>query len=218
MKRFVIVGLGNFGSSIAEELHAKGHDVVAVDVSDLAVDRIAPRVTRAAVGDGRQVETLERLGARDADGGIVSTGDDITSSILATMSLRDLGVRDIYVKVISRDHARVMARIGVSETIFPERESALNLASRLSSGTVFNYVRLGAGFSMQEMIVPDSWEGKTLRDLQLRRQYNLSVIAVHDVLTDTMHVPPNPDDVLKDTDTLLVAGTDENLERAAKMK
>ena len=218
MKRFVIIGLGNFGSSVAEALHARGHDVVAVDVEEHAVDRIAPYVTRAAVGDGRQMEVLERLGAKEADGGIVSAGDDITASILATMALRDLKVKDIYVKVVSRDHARVMARIGVSETIFPERESALNLGIRLSSGDVFNYVRLGGGFSMQEMAVPDKWEGKTLRELGLRQHYRLSVIAVHDVLMQTMHVPPDPDAVLKDSDTLLVAGRDENLERVAKMK
>ena len=140
MKRFIIIGLGNFGSSIAETLHAQGHDVLALDTRELPVDRIAPHVTRAAVGDGRNVETLERLGARDADAGIVSTGDDITASLLATLALRDLGVKEIYVKVISRDHARVAARLGVTETIFPERESALNLGTRLAQKSLINYI------------------------------------------------------------------------------
>src|SRR5688572_22135080 len=121
MKRFVIVGLGNFGSSVAEALYAQGHEVVAVDPRAEAVDRIAAHVTRAAVADGKSVEALQRAGAREADAGIVSTGDDITASILAAMALRDLGVKDVYAKVISRDHARVMERMGVSETVFPER-------------------------------------------------------------------------------------------------
>src|SRR5688500_3682648 len=100
MKRFVVVGLGNFGSSVAEALHARGHEVIAVDPNAEAVDRIAPHVTRAAVGDGRSLTTLDRIGARDANCGIVSTGDDITASILATMAMKDLGVREVYVKVI----------------------------------------------------------------------------------------------------------------------
>lgn len=213
MKRFVIIGLGNFGASVAEALHTRGHEVVAVDPLEHAVDRVAPHVSRAAVGDGRQIQVLERLGAQGADAGIVSTGDDITASILATMALRDLSVAEVYVKVISRDHARVMARIGVTETIFPERESALNLGTRLSSNTVFNFVRVGQGLGLQEMVLPARWEGRTLRALNLRQRLKVSVVAIHDVLTDTMHVPPDPDAVLKDTDTLLLAGHDAVLER-----
>ena len=216
MKRFIVIGLGNFGASVAEALHEQGHDVVAVDAREEPVDRVAAHVSRAAVGDGRQVETLRRLGAEGADGGVVSTGDDITASILATMALRDLGVRDVYVKVISRDHARVMARIGVTETVFPEREAALNLGTRLSSADLLNYVDLGSGHSMQEIAVPADWAGQTLRDLGLRQSHGVSVVAVHDVLRDAMRVPPDPDAPLRPSDALLVAGSDADLRAFGK--
>jgi trk system potassium uptake protein len=218
MKRFVVIGLGNFGSSVAESLYAKGHEVIAIDSNESAVDRISPHVSRAAVGDGRYLQTLDRAGARGADAGVVSTGDDITASILSTMVLHDLGVRDVYVKVISRDHARVMERIGVTESIFPERESALALGARMSGTAILNYVRLGTGFSIQEMAVPEAWNGKTLRELMLRQRYNVSVVAVHDILTDQMSATPDPDAVLKESDTLLVAGRDEDLARAGGVK
>ena len=218
MKRFVVVGLGNFGSSVAEALYAQGHDVVALDLDEKAVDRIAPRVSRAAVGDGRSGATLERAGAKDADVGIVSTGDDITASILSTLALRDHGVAEIYVKVISSEHARVMEKIGVTETIFPERESGLRLATRVSSRGILNYVRLGTGFSVQEMAVPESWIGRTLRELALPRRYRISVLAVHDVLRDEMILVPEPDARLKESDTLLIAGSDEDLAKAAKVR
>lgn len=214
-KRFVIVGLGNFGASVAEALHEKGHEVVALDSHEETVDRIAPFVTRAAVGDGRQAKTLERIGAKGADAGVVSTGDDITASILATMALRDLGVREIYVKVISRDHARVMEKIGVTESIFPERESALRLGTRIASRGILNYFRVGSEMSIQEMAVPEAWIGRSLRELELPRRFRVSVIAVHDMLKDDMKVVPDPDAPLKDSDTLLVAGKDEDLSRAA---
>lgn len=213
--RFVVIGLGNFGASVAEALYAAGHDVVALDTSEERVDRISRQVSKAAVGDGRQIETLQRIGAEEARGGVVSTGDDITASILSTLALRDLGVPDIYAKVISKEHARIMEKIGVTETIFPERESGLRLATRLASTRILNYVRLGAGFSIQEMAVPTEWIGHSLRQLALPRRYRISVIAVHDVLTDAMIPVPDPDAPLKDSDTLLVAGSEDDLERVS---
>lgn len=218
MKRYVIIGLGNFGSGVAETLHSAGHDVVAIDVDGSAVDRIAPLVGRAAVGDGKDVRTLEQVGAADADAAIISTGDDITASVLTTLALRDLGLRSIYVKVISRDHARVMEKLGVTETIFPERESALRLGHRISHQSLLNYVQLGADFSIQEMAVPDAWVGQSLRELELPRNFRISVIAVHDVLTDSMLPVPDPDAPLKESDTLLVAGEDRYLAKVARVR
>lgn len=215
MRRFIIIGLGNFGSSAAEALYTRGHEVVAIDPREEAVDRIAAHVTKAAVADGRSLESLERIGCRNADVGIVSTGDDITASILATMALKDLGVREVFVKVISRDHARVMKRVGATETVFPERDTALELAARLSGQALLNYVRLGTGFSIQEMVVPDEWVAKTLRELELRQRFGISVVGIHEVLQDRIVAAPHPDVVLKDSDTLLVAGMDEDLARAA---
>lgn len=218
MKRFVIIGLGNFGSSVAEQLHKLGNDVIAMDIRGENVDRIAPLVTRAAVGDGKDVRTLERVGADGADAAVVSTGDDITASVLATLALRDVGVKEIYVKVISHDHGRVLEKIGATETVFPERESALRLGKRISSRTLLNFMELGEGFSLQEMAVPDAWVGKTLRELNLPRTYRISVIAVHDVLSGQMRPVPDPDAALKESDTLLVAGRNEDLATCAKLR
>ena len=217
MQRFVVIGLGNFGMSAAEALHAARHDVLAVDVDEAAVDRIAPFVGRAVVTDGRSAKALEQVGARGANAGVVSTGDDITASILATMALRDLGVQEIYAKVISIEHGRVMNKLGVTETIFPERDSGQRLATRIASRAILNYVRLGANFGVQEMAVPEPWIGECLRDLQLPARYRISVLAVHDVLAGVMIPVPNPDAPLKESDTLLVAGMDADLARAAKL-
>lgn len=218
MKRFIIIGLGNFGSSVAESLHAKGHEVIALDMDEGAVDKIGAHVSRGVVGDGRDVETLERAGAKGADAGVVGTGDDITASILTTMALHDLGIKQVYVKVVSREHARVMERMNVTESIFPERESALSLGTRMSGEALLNYVRLGTGFSIQEMAVPQAWTGKTLRELELRRRYSISIVASHDVLTDEITSAPDPDAPLKESDTLLMAGREEDLAKAAKVR
>jgi trk system potassium uptake protein TrkA len=217
MKRFVIIGLGNFGAGVAETLFARGHEVVAIDTDEHAVDGIASHVSRAAVGDGRDRSVLEDIGARQANAGVISTGDDLTASILAMLALKDLQVDEIYVKVISTDHARIMEKLGATETIFPERESAVRLGTRITSHAILNYVRLGPGFSIQEMAVPEQWIGKSMRDLELRRRHNITVIAVHDVLLDRMMPVPDPDAPLKDSDTLLIAGADADLEYASKI-
>lgn len=218
MKRYVVVGLGNFGASVAERLHEMGHDVSALDVDREKVERLAPTLRTTAAGDGTDPEVLERLGAGEADAAIVSTGDDITASVLTALALRDLRVPEIHVKVISDLHARILEKLGVAATIFPEREAALLLAKRVENRAILNYVELGEGFSAQEMAVPEAWVGQSLRELELPRRYEIAVIAVHDVLTDEITPIPNPDAPLKESDTLLVAGADASLEKVAKLK
>ena len=213
--RFVVVGLGNFGGSAAETLYEEGHDVIGLDVKEERADAMASHVSRSAVGDGRERDTLETIGADGADGAIVATGDDITASILTTLALKDLGLEELYVKVVSRDHARVVEHMGCTDTIFPERESAINLASRLSDRGVINYVRMGADLSVQEMVVPDPWQGRTLRDLSLRADLGLTAIAIHNVDTDEVSVPPDPDQALTASDALLIAGREAELNEAA---
>lgn len=218
MKRFVVIGLGSFGSSVAEALHARGYEVIALDMEETKVDRMARNATRAVVGDGRELATLKRIGAEDADAAVVSTGRKITASILATMALRDLGIPEVYVDVVSRNQARVLQQLGVTETIFPERESGLRLARRIASVRILNYIDVGAGFGVQEMTVPESWVGKRLRELDLRRAYGVSAIAVHDMKRNVMKPIPDLDLELTAENTLLVAGREEDLAKAADAK
>ena len=215
MKRFIVVGLGNFGASVAATLCTAGYDVAAIDTDAERVDQMARKVTRAAVGDGSDLRTLKRLGAEDADAAVISTGDDITASALTALVMRDIGIEEIYVKVVSYDHARLIEKIGVTETIFPEHESGMRLAKRIAASTLLNFVQLSPGFGVQEMAVPEDWIGKTLRELELPRKHGISVVALHDMLMDQIQAAPDPDGVLKESDTLLVAGTDEALARVA---
>ncbi|HSM61663.1 MAG TPA: TrkA family potassium uptake protein, partial [Longimicrobiales bacterium] len=176
MKRFIVIGLGNFGSSVAETLHALGHDVAALDQNADRVDDMARLVARAAVGDGTDIRTLKRAGAEDADAAVISTGHDITASALSALVLRDLDVEEIYVKVVSHDHARLIEKIGVTETIFPERESGIRLGRRISSRTLLNYVQLSPDFGIQEMAVPSAWVWKSLSEVELPGRHGVSVV------------------------------------------
>ncbi|MBI4545150.1 MAG: TrkA family potassium uptake protein [Gemmatimonadetes bacterium] len=216
IRRFVIVGLGNFGSGLVEMLRARGHDVIAVDVSEARVEAVRRYASRAAVADATEPAALERLGAAGADAGVVSVGTDIASSVLAVMALGDVGVREIYAKAISAEHAKILDRLGVTEVIRPERETAFRLGTRLSM-RLLNYMPIAPGHSMQEMPTPDAFIGETLLDLKLPQKYGIAIVAIHDVLTDALHVVPPADYVLKDSDTLLIVGSDEALGRLSRL-
>lgn len=211
MKRFLVIGLGNFGSWAATSLHAQGHEVIAVERRGDLVDRYADRVSRGVVGDGSDRDLLEEIGAGDADAAVISTGGDLATSILATIALNDLGVEDIYVKVTSREAARAVEAFDVRDTIFPEREVADRLAQHITSTTVLDYISITDHHSIQEIAVPESWLGKTLRELSLPQEYGVQVVAIYDVLSDTMDVVPDPDEPLTESDVAVVAGRDESV-------
>lgn len=216
--RFIVVGLGGFGSTIARKMYEDGHDVIAVDIDEKLVQDISDGVTRAVTGDGTRTDTLQAIGAEGATGAIISTGDDISASVLAALAFSDLGVTRIYVKVVSRSHKRIVSHFPHVEPIFPEEETAKNLAMRIEkSDSLLNYVSLGSGVSLQEMAVPSQWEGKTLAELSLRTRFRVSVVAVHDVISDVMHVVPDPHQTLLDSHTLILSGTKENLQRVAEL-
>ena len=218
MKRILVIGLGNFGTVLAEQLHEQGHEVVAVDERPDVIDAIGPRVSRALVGDATKRVVLEEAGAPQADAAVVSTGDDLAASVLTLLALRDIGVSSVFVKVHSAEHARIANALGAEESVFPEHESALALASRISARTpLLKYVQLGKELSLQEMAVPAEWNGKTLRELGLPQRYHAQVVAVHDVLRDAMMPVPDPDRPLTLSDALLVAGSPAVLEQLARL-
>jgi trk system potassium uptake protein TrkA len=218
VKRFIVIGLGNFGSTLAQRLHDLGHEVVAIDSRPDVVDRLGPRVTRALVGDATQRVVLEEAGAAHADAAAISTGDNLAASVLSLLALRDLGVKQTFVKVISEEHARIVNALQAEESVFPEQESALALASRMTAGALLRYVQLGPALSLQEMPVPGEWYGKTLRELELPQRYRVQVVAVHDILRDVMAPVPEADRPLTQSDALLVAGDPKVLERLSRLR
>ena len=217
MNRFVVIGLGNFGATLARRLYELGHEVVAVDSSIALVDSIGPYVTRAVAGDATNKEVLDEAGADGSDVGVVAIGENLGASILSLLALRDLKVKEIFVKVTSEDHARIAEALGATDTIFPERQAATNLASRITSGKLLHYTAYGDQFAIQEMAVPESWAGKTLADLKLPEKHHIHVVAVHDILRDVLAIPRG-DQPLTPSDTLLVAGAPDNLSKLTTLR
>lgn len=205
-KRFLVVGLGHFGSWTARALHAQGHEVIAIDSDASVVDDHLNAVDKAVLGDATDKEVLQDIGADSVDAVIISTGESLAASVLATQALRELGLTEIYVKVDSPEAAKVMSKLGVADTVFPEREVAYRLAHSVTSNAVFDYLPLPGGYSLQQIAIPDAWLGKTLRELGLPQLHGINVVAVHDVLNDQLHPVPDPDVPLKESDLAIVVG------------
>lgn len=217
MNRFVVVGLGNFGSTLARRLYELGHEVIGLDTSPGVVDAHGPYLTRAIAGDATKREVLDEAGADGADAGIISIGENLGASILSLLALRDLGVKEIYVKVLSEDHARIADALGASDTVFPEREAATNLAARITSGKLLHYTAYGEEFGIQEMAVPESWAGKTLAELRLPEHFAIQVVGIHDNLRDSLAIPDAAKKLVP-SDTLLIAGAPAQLEKVLKLR
>ena len=211
--RVLVVGLGAFGLWFARTMCETGHEVIAIERDEELVDRHAEWVTRAVVGDATDPALLERIAIQDVDAAVIATGEDLSTTILVIMALRDVGVQEIYAKARSVNAARALDRLDVTEAVFPERDAGSRLARRIVSRAVLDYTSIGEGFSMQEIAVPQSWMGHTLVELETREKQRLQVVAVRDILTGRLVVPPDPTAKLKPSDSLLVAGADADLEK-----
>ena len=212
METFVVIGLGRFGSAVAEELCALGHQVLAIDTDEKAVQRMADNVTQAAVGDCQDPEVLEMLGVKNMDGAVVAFSNDIGTSVLITLNLKELGLPRIICKARNHSHREVLRRIGADQVVFPELESGRNLARTLANREILNYIELTEQYGIVKLKVPARWVGKTLRDLNVRANYQVNIIAIQSG-DEAIQPVPSPDYPFREGDLIFTLGDNESNER-----
>ncbi|NOZ95081.1 MAG: TrkA family potassium uptake protein [Acidobacteria bacterium] len=212
MSRFAVIGLGRFGSTLVRKLYQEGHEVIGIDVDPELVQSIRDDATQAVALDVRDKDRLRALGLKDVDVAIVSVGENLEASTLAAFYLNEMGVK-VVARAVSIDHGHILEAIGVDEVIYPERDMALRLADRLTHPNLLDYVALGPEYSVMEVAVPSSFIGQTLQTLRIRNRYRVQVVAIRDALTDSLNLMPTGDDVLKDSDVLVVLGAREDLDK-----
>ena len=211
--KIAVIGLGNFGMNVAKELYARGHDVLIVDQSPDLVQKGQEFSSKSVVADCGEKEVLENLGLSTVETVIVSMGNNLSGSILATMYAKELGVKNIIVKAINDDHKRILGKVGASQIIFPEREMAVKLARSITTPNVLDYLPLTNSFSIMEIIPPKGFVGKSLSDLDLRKKYHIQIIGMQDTVEGVISIVVSPDRVIKATDRLIVIGKQEHLEK-----
>lgn len=213
MGQYAIIGLGNFGSQVATLLQEKGNEVIAIDSDETKIDRIKDKVTEAIVANVTDKETLSRLITPDLDAVVVSLGDKIEASIMVTLYLKELGLKNIIAKAASDDQAKVLKMIGATDIIFPEREMAQKLANTMTNPNLIDYLPLASGYSVVEVAPLKEFLGRTLLELQLPARYQVQIIAIRDVLTEAMTFIPTAEYRLKDSDMLILVGKDDQLKK-----
>ncbi|MDY4582189.1 MAG: TrkA family potassium uptake protein [Candidatus Faecousia sp.] len=215
MKTYVVIGLGRFGSSLAKQLCMLGAEVLAMDVRSSLVQQLAGDVTQAVVGDAQDKEVLRSLGVRNFDCAVIAIGDNLAASVLITMNLKELGVPYIVCKAHDETHRRVLEKLGVDRVVIPEQEHAQRLGRSLFSHNVLDYIELSEDYGILEVPAPRPWVGKSLKELNVRANLGVNIIAVEN--GKNTNVSPSADyRILKD-DVLVVLGDNYSLEAMQKL-
>ena len=209
MKNFIVIGLGRFGTAVARELYAVGNDVLAVDIRNENVEAIADYVTHAVTGDGRDPDVLRALGVKDYDCAVVAVGDDIGSSALITLRLKEAGVPKVVCKVQSHVHQRLLEKIGADRVVFPEHEMGIKIAQGLARSNILNFIELSPEYAIVEVDLPNGWAKHTIRDLDIRPKYHVNVIAIR--RGSEVSVAPGADWIMAPGDKLIVLGRDSDI-------
>lgn len=217
-KKYAVIGLGRFGFHLTRSLYEKGHEVLAIDMSKDVVQKLKDFCTKAVVANATDRETLEALNVQGVDVAIVGLGAPLDHSMLVTLHLKEMGVKEIIVKATSDEHGKILQKIGASEVVYPERDMARKLAASLHSPNLLDHLPLMPGFSIVELATPNEFVGKAIKELQLRNEYGVMVIAVKELVPERVTFMPTPDFVLKDSDILVVMGSDENLDKVSSVK
>lgn len=215
MKSYIVIGLGRFGSEVARRLCQLGCEVLAVDRDDDLVQAISNDVTHAVVADGRDKGVLRALGAGDFDCGIVAIGDSLADSVLATMNLKELGTPKVVCKAHDETHRQVLKKLGADQIVIPEQEQAYRLARSLSSQNVLDYIELSEDYGIIDLPAPDSWVGKDLRQLNVRANLGVNILAVKK--DDKIQVSPAADYSVGKGDILVILGDTAALKAVQKL-
>jgi trk system potassium uptake protein len=214
MKQFVVVGLGNFGFTVATRLAQIGHQVLAADSNATRIEHIKDHVTQAVVIDAKDKNALAEVVSDAVDAAVVGLGDSVEASLLCVLYLKELGVKRIIAKASSDDHGRILESIGTSEVIYPERNSALRLAEKLNAPTsVIDYIELSPEYSIIDVATPDDFVGKSLKQLQLPKKQGILVIAVRSVMKNGIKLLPPADYLFEPDSIMTVIGRYEDLNK-----
>ncbi|CAN7447318.1 potassium transporter Trk [Bacillus sp. DSM 27956] len=213
-KEFVVIGLGRFGGSIVRSLTDQGMEVMAIDQDEDKVNEFSSIASHAVVADSTDESVLKSLGIRNFDHVIVAIGDDIQSSVLTTLMLKEIGVKKITVKAQNDYHEKVLRKIGANQVVHPERDMGRRIAHNIISNNVLDYLELSDEHSIVEIVASEHLSGNSLIDLDIRAQFGINIVAIKrekDII-----VSPQADEQIRVGDILIVIGADTDINRFEK--
>ncbi|MBE6063668.1 MAG: TrkA family potassium uptake protein [Clostridium butyricum] len=214
-KQFVVIGLGRFGKSLAETVYGLGHDVLAIDKNEERVQDIADYVTHAIQMDATDENVLKTVGIRNFDVVVITIGSDIQASIMTTLLVKEMGVKFIIAKAQNEQHAKVLDKIGADKVILPEKDMGVRVAHNIVSSNILDYIELSSEYSMMEIEALTAWEGKSLKDLELRKKYGVNIVAIKD--GNNINISPNAEDLIRKSDIVVALGSVNDLRKLERI-
>jgi trk system potassium uptake protein TrkA len=212
IKRFVMLGMGTFGTALARKLAANGCQVIGVDSCRERLEAVKNEIHECVVGDCTDREVLENLPLRDVSAVFISLGETISLSLLATLHVKELGARQVVVKGVTKEHGKILEHLGVDRVVFPEEEVARQLADKMTWPNVLDFLPIDPDYSVAEVAMPGSLSGKTLAEANLRTAIGVHVMGIKDVLSGKFEMFPDGRRKLMDDQVLLVVGRAEELQ------
>lgn len=211
MKSILLIGLGRFGKHIAIKLNELGHEVMAVDIKEDRVNAVLPYVTNAQIGDCTMSDFLKPLGVRNFDTCIVTIGNDFQSSLETTSLLKELGAKLVVARAARGVQAKFLLQVGADEVVYPEQQLAAWTAKRYTSDHLFDYIELGDDYAIFEVEVPTNWIGKEIGALDIRRKYNINIMAIKNHGQINMNISHST--AFQTEDRLLVLGHNKDVQK-----
>lgn len=211
MSEYAVIGMGRFGRSVATTLTQLGHQVMAVDKDEEALREVTDDVTHAVQIDSTDADALRSIGIGNFDAVVVAIGDFIQESILTTLLLKELGCKKIIAKAVDDLQAKVLERVGADLIVRPEREMGARIAHQLASPGVLDFMEVSPTFSIEELSVPDRLAGRSLKDLDLRARYGVSVLLIR--RDGQLLISPDGETQLRAGDVLVVVGENKQLSK-----
>ncbi|NLJ79128.1 MAG: TrkA family potassium uptake protein [Tissierellia bacterium] len=211
MKRYIVIGCGRFGSSLACTLNSLGEEVLVIDIHDERIRKISGKVTRAIQADITDEDVLMDLDVGKFDMVIVSIGSNYRASIMATLMAKELGVDRVIAKACSLAHGKVLSKVGADKIIYPERDMGIRVAHNLASSNVLDFIELSPDYSILEVTALERWEDRTLKELGLPSKYGINIMAIK--RGKDINVSPYADDIIYKDDILVVIGNTSDVKR-----
>ena len=209
-KQFLVAGLGLFGTSVAVTLQGLGYDVYALDSDESIVQNLSMQLPYVVCGDASDKKTLQSLPLEDVDVAVVAIGN-VERNMMATMLLKELGIKQVVSKAINSLHGAMLSKIGADKVIFAERDMGERLAHNLISAGVMDYIELSSEISVMSLPIPTEFIGKNLIEADLRRRYDVNVVAIK--RDGRTIVNPKAQEVFQPEDEIIVLGTHEGVKR-----
>ena len=209
-KSYCVIGLGRFGSALAKTLAQNNVEVLALDSDESRAKELRGYTENTLVVADLSLETLREAGVQNCDTVIVCIGEQIEASILATLHVSQLGVKNIIAKAATDDHGSILRTLG-AQVVFPERDMGVRLGSRLTSATVLDYISLNDEVDISEFRLNARLSGQTIKNIDFRKRFGLNIIAI--VRGGSTVIEIDPTDTLREGDVIAVVGTKENLSR-----